>query len=1011
MAERSAPKVYSIAAHRGFADALVAGLVPRYAEEPFGLAKLTLLLPSARAARTMSEAFIRYAGAEGLDGLLMPRMVMVGDLDLDESLGNLLDPLGASDIPPAVEPTRRWFELAQILKQSRDALGEGELPATALFNQARELGRTMDRLLVEQVRPDDLFKDDVVGIQPELAKHWQDNTRLFALVFKLWDAWLSERGLIDAAERRNRLFERAERRWRDDPPETPIVAAGVTSAAPALARMLRVVADLPQGAVVLPDLDLALPPEAWEELGRAGAPIDGEPGVFGKGDAVTHPQYHLKLLLNRMGVNRAEVQAWHRRGMAASEPERSHAVSSLFLPPKASRAWVDLESSKRRISGLQLIETSTIEEEAQAIAVLVRGVLEEPEKRVALVTPDRGLARRVSQQLERWRIQADDTAGRPLDVTPAGRLLLLLAQIAGEGTTPIPLIAALSHPLVKAGEQRRDWLRSVRALERRLRGPRPAPGLSPIGIAAKIAGQNEWWAQVEPILAAITAHTVDEHMSLVEALDMLVAAGEALAGERLWSNEDGRALASFVEDLRLHASDTDVKIRPAELHAMLREAMSEIAVRPPYGGHPRVAIYGLLESRMTRADLVICAGLNEGTWPGIPSPDPLLAPAMLRELGVPASDFRIGLAAHDLAGAMGAPEVVLTRALRDADGPTIPSRFLSRVGALLGEEELDACRNNQAGQWAAALDREVERAPDYPRPRPDPDEDLRRVPIRVTSLDRLLGDPYQFYAQSILALRVLDPLDGDVTQDPAWKGTRAHRMIEEWHRRTEAEPELSIADVAREVLERENAHPMLRGLWLPRLLEGLNWIERTVRDQCGRTVVGVELDGAMEVDGVKIYGRADRIDRRSDGALVIIDYKTGSPPSAKQAEKGFALQLGLLGLIARDGSFNDKSGAMISGDASRFEYWSLAKKGGDFGYFDEPYVSSENNKRSGLELSEFLPEHEKFLNQAISQFIKGRKPFTAKLNPDYPGYADYDQLMRLEEWQIRLADSDESKEG
>ena len=83
MAERQGPKVYSIAAHRGFADALVAGLVPRYSEPEFGLARLTLLLPSSRARRTVSEAFIRHAGEQGNPGLLMPRMAVVGDLDLD----------------------------------------------------------------------------------------------------------------------------------------------------------------------------------------------------------------------------------------------------------------------------------------------------------------------------------------------------------------------------------------------------------------------------------------------------------------------------------------------------------------------------------------------------------------------------------------------------------------------------------------------------------------------------------------------------------------------------------------------------------------------------------------------------------------------------------------------------------------------------------------------------------------------------------------------------------------
>ena len=106
MAERPGPQVYSIAAHRGFADALVAGLIPRYAEPRFGLARLTLLLPSRRAVRTVTEAFVRASGG----GLLLPRMAVIGDLDLDETLGPLLDPIGAgTGIPPAADPTRRWL--------------------------------------------------------------------------------------------------------------------------------------------------------------------------------------------------------------------------------------------------------------------------------------------------------------------------------------------------------------------------------------------------------------------------------------------------------------------------------------------------------------------------------------------------------------------------------------------------------------------------------------------------------------------------------------------------------------------------------------------------------------------------------------------------------------------------------------------------------------------------------------------------------------------------------------
>ena len=112
MADQRGPDIYSIAAHRGFADALVAGLIPRYAEPDHGLARLTLLLPSARAARTVTEAFIRLAQG----GLLLPRMAVVGDLALDETLGALFDTLGAGTlIPPAADPVQRWLRLADLL--------------------------------------------------------------------------------------------------------------------------------------------------------------------------------------------------------------------------------------------------------------------------------------------------------------------------------------------------------------------------------------------------------------------------------------------------------------------------------------------------------------------------------------------------------------------------------------------------------------------------------------------------------------------------------------------------------------------------------------------------------------------------------------------------------------------------------------------------------------------------------------------------------------------------------
>lgn len=990
MPERPGPKVYSIAAHRGFADALAAGLLPRYAEADFGLARLTLLLPSQRAARTVTEAFVRLA--EG--GLLLPRMVVVGDLDLDEALGALLDPLGAgAEVPPAADRTRRWLRLAQHLAAvDPEKAGRGG----SLLRRARDIAGTMDRLLVEGIAPESLDLAEVVGIVGEQADHWRRSTETFLRVHAHWRAELEERGEVDPPTRRNLLFERAARRWREEPPAFPIVAAGVTSASPSLAKLLRVVADLPQGAVILPDLDLAMDEETWDALGVAGSPEDRDDPPFGRGDAVTHPQYHLKLLLGRMGVGRDEVSPWHRSGLAPAPPARSRAISNLFLPPKASARWEELAPEDRRLGGVRLMESAHPGEEAQALAVLIREALEVPERRVALVTPNRGLAARVIAQLKRWNIEADDSAGQPLPLTAAGRVLLLLAEVMAEQAAPVPLLALLTHPLVRAEDDRAAWLDNARALDLALRGPRPAPGLEPLRGIAEEAQILAWWDEAEAALAPLLAFA--DMASLAGLLDALAAAGETLCGERLWSGADGRALSGFIEQLREAAREAGTMLDPRELHAVLRDAMDDVAVRPPWGGHPRLAIYGLLEARGARADLVLCGGLVEGVWPGSPAPDPLLPPALLRALGVPGADFRIGLAAHDLAGALGAPEVVLSWARRDEGGPVIPSRFVLRIKAMLGRQAKELAET-EALRFAQQIDDAPPLRDRYPRPRPMPSPQQRLVDISATGLDRLRSDPYQFYAASILQLKRLDLLDA--APSPAWQGSAVHDILDAWHKA--GEPAGELVATAHKVLDGMSAHPLMRFLWRPRLVKALEWIDQQIvrqREEQERLVLGSELWGDIRFKGVRIHARADRIDRLADGNLAIVDYKTGKPPSGSRVAQGFALQLGLIGLIAREGGFPG-----ISGEPEKFEYWSFGrdKKRADehgFGYVEEPIL--EGKKQSGVAREEFVDLTADFLSGALDRWILGNDPFTARLNPDLPSYTDYDQLMRLDEWILKL---------
>jgi ATP-dependent helicase/nuclease subunit B len=394
---------------------------------------------------------------------------------------------------------------------------------------------------------------------------------------------------------------------------------------------------------------------------------------------------------------------------------------------------------------------------------------------------------------------------------------------------------------------------------------------------------------------------------------------------------------------------------------------------------------------------MICAGLNEGTWPATPATHPLLAPTVLRALGVPGADFRIGLAAHDLAGALGAPEVVLSRARRDAAGPTIPSRFLLRVQALLGEDLLDEYRDPAAIDLARALDATAPFGPHpqvdpQPRPQPRPSAEQRLVSLSVTGLDRLRSDPYQFYASKILGLAELEGLDAAPT--PAWQGSLAHAILEDWHKGKGDLPELMEAHLAA-----MHAHPLTRAMWRPRLGRALAWVAVQIAAQPDRRPVLVEQWGRMEVRGARIHGKADRIDALPGGGLAIVDYKTGRPPSGREVEAGYALQLGTLGLMAEDGGFEG-----VAGTPERFEYWSLGRSKESetgFGYVSTPVL--EGRKQKGIPLADFLPEARRFLHEALDHWILGQEPFTARLNPDAPGYATYDHLMRLDEWVTELS--------
>ncbi|BAK66139.1 double-strand break repair protein AddB [Sphingobium sp. SYK-6] len=993
MSERRAPALYTIPAHRAFSDALAAGLLARHGREGGGLrlARGIILLPNNRAVRAVRDAFVRASGS----GLLLPRLVPVGDVDLDQTLGNALAPLGAdAALPPAIGSTERLMMLARLVREQRAKAGE-RIEMGEAWRLAAALARTLDQLIVERKAPSDLK-----ALEPDdLSSHWRSAFGAFEELMAAWQQALALRGCIDMAERRNRLLDHVAGRWRLAPPDRFVVAAGIVTSAPAVAGLLRVVSDLPDGMVVLPDLDLNLTPEQWDAIGPVMAPEPGRERTVPPQE--THPQFALKLMLERMGVHRDEVALWRWGSEHDARAARGRAISNAMLPALLTGGWPKVPRGERALRDVRAIEAASPAEEAQAIAIALREAVETPGRTAALVTPDRALATRVSAHLRRWGIEADDSAGRPLAQLPPGTLLLALAQAGAERFAPVALLALLKHPLVMAGEGRLAWLEQVRRLDLLLRGPRPPAGLDGVaGLLAEEGGRREplraalrpWWPGVAAMLGGIETAFAAER-PLPDLFAALRGAASALTGERVWSGHQGHSAARLIADAEAAAPHGPPTADPAGFVSMLAQIMTAEAVRPPQGGHPRVQILGLLEARLQQADLMILAGLNEGVWPGLPSPDPWLAPRIRHALGLPGLDYRIGLSAHDFANGLGAPQVILSRARRDSSAPTVASRFWLRLKAMTGERWVE---DNRLIALARMIDRPVQAAPATPVPAPCPPVEVRPKEIAVTDVDRLRADPYAFYAARILRLSPLEPVDAD--PGPAWRGTRAHDVLQRWMEEGSGDP-ARLAALAQDMIAGAAAHPLLRALWQPRLLAGLDWVAAEVAAQreTGRTILFGERWGKIERGGVVLRGKPDRMDRLADGALAVVDYKSGATASVRQVEAGYSLQLGLLGLIAREGGFEEAAGVVRGTPVSAFEYWKLGKSAkGAFGY-KRPLTDPRGTHRR-IVTDAFLPMVERFFDEAAARWLTGGEPFTARPHSDAPVFTDYDQLMRLDEW-------------
>ncbi len=939
--------------------------------EPLALAKATIYLPTRRAVRTVSDAFARQLGGAAL----LPHITPLGDVDEEEMN---FDPGfgGISELTP-ISVQRRQLLLATMIRQWRHAKAE---PVS--FAQATSLARSLAGFLDEMHVQGASF-EKIADLAPNaLTEYWMQVRDFLALLVEQWPALLKAENACNHAEYRNEMLRSVAQQLSANPPQGPVIAAGSTGSIPATAELLQVIAHLPEGAVILPGLDLHLDQTSWEKL-DAG-----------------HPQFGMKQLLERMQLSRSDVRLW---GNITKPNPREILLTETLRPAPTTDAWRALVRNGQEIiaeglKGLSLVEADDVAQEAFSIALILRDVLNQPGRTGALVTPDRQLARRVASELERWNIAVDDSAGKPLTRTPPGNLLCLLAEAVAQDFSPVPLLAFLKHPLVSGGMAAGQFRVMTRRLDLALRGPKPDSGLRSIELALKGDERlKKWFAELSNKFAAFDRLYEGETpldallRKHVQVAQNLCSTDLELGEDRLWQGEAGQAAAQMMRDM-IEAASSLPPIDTASYAAWFRSMVEERALRPQFGKHPRLAILGPLEARLQHYDVMILGELNEGVWPRDASIDPWLSRPMRKALGLEQPERSIGLAAHDFATLAAAPQTYLTRARKMNGSPSVASRWLQRLKQLTRGLNFEPALIPIADYAAyAEILREPKLTERMARPSPKPPVEARPRKLSVTEIETWLRDPYAIYARRVLNLRKLDPLDADI--GASQRGSAIHRVLERFIRDYPDGPsidaELGLITLADEVFAEENIPKSVLALWRPRFLRAARWFVGAERGRRMNVVrAHVEMKGEMTFTlpggDFLLHGRADRIDELVGGAAALIDYKTGKPPSEKQVQQLLAVQLPLEAAILAEGGFS-AVGKLLTAELVYIRFSGGSTPG-------EVSVV----KGDAMELAQKAAAQ---LKSRIMDYDHPDQAYIPRVMPYLKNIAgDYDHLARVDEW-------------
>jgi len=974
--------IFNIPATSKFVDIFTETLLEQYKGKVLELSDVQIFVANRRSQQTLKEAFVRnqkYSLSdsqnatsdvnnedvkEELPTTVLPRIIPIGDLSEDEMFFEQTQ--GVDKIIPAIDNFERHLIFTQKIMQLPPKEG---LPKFSLA-QASALAVQLENL-VDKVHNEELDFANLNNLVPEeYAEHWHKTLDLLKLITERWPQILQKKHQIDAAQKQNILLKLQIEQWQKNNPKTHIIAAGIYADYPQIKEFLRGIKNLPNGQIYINGLDRNLSDEEF----------------FGADE--NHPQYQLARLLEFLDVRREEIADL----CPSQNLQRERFVSEVMRPAEGTGKWLELKKNPlphEAFDGLNIIACENLHNEALSAALIIREKLEDPQNRIAFVSPDRNLARMAASELERWGIVADDTAGKPLHLQPVSIFLRQLIKTAQNNFEDIDFLALVKNPFCLCGQKVADFRKNARDFE--------------INILRKKKSEKypqlvEWGEKIKEKIRPLANLMEQKQVDLKELIKVHLATAQNLADSEekfgakiLWKGEAGKLASSFFADL-LEYCGTLEKIDPQEYADFVDNLMSSIVVRRQYGTHPRVKIMGPMEARLNNFNTVIVAGANEGVWPPSSEADPWMSRPMKKDFGLPLPEKKVGIFAFDFANLLCQDNVYITRSMSVDNVETNKSRWLLRLETVVfaNGTKIEELYEDKYYLWAKEIER-TDKIIQIKEPNPCPPLDLRPKRFSATALQTLIDNPYAVFAKYVLNLYPLDAIGEEA--DARDYGILIHKIIEEFNNKYSAGLPQNAEDIYIELGKKifsqcgyEQKHLIF---WWAKFVKTVKWIlKRESKQRIGIRRIFSENSGKMQLNlsngNVAITAKADRIDEYIDGSLSVIDYKTGSSIPTKTAVESFkAVQLVAEGIIAAHGGYEKISGKEVKD----IKYWQLLGKNME--------IRRDN-------MGDFLSDGLIAIEKLLEEYNNDVKPYNVKSKPKNLGKDDYGKTRVLTDRVVRL---------